>query len=134
SRDWSSDVCSSDLLDPVEFTRLNLDFHTVIFEHCPNPHVRELVDRGWTRLRALRQSVFTFVPGRARESVDEHERILCLIEAGADPLEIELAARNHRLATLDAFLRHRAMTDHDPSSDARRTVRAAQPASPKESA
>lgn len=94
-------------LDPVEFTRLNLDFHTVIFEHCPNPHVRELVDRGWARLRALRQSVFTFVPGRARESVAEHERILRLIETGAEALELELAARNHRLATLEAFLEHR---------------------------
>src|SRR5690606_13379494 len=70
-------------LDPVEFTRLNLAFHTVIFEHCPNPHVRELVDRGWARLRVLRQSVFTFVPGRARESVAEHVRILRLIETGA---------------------------------------------------
>lgn len=99
---------SLDNLDPVEFTRLNLDFHTVIFEHCPNPHIRELVDRGWARLRALRQSIFTFVPGRARESVLEHERILSLIESGADALELELAARNHRLATLEAFLDHRS--------------------------
>lgn len=99
---------SLDNLDPVEFTRLNLDFHTVIFEHCPNPHIRELVDRGWARLRALRQSIFTFVPGRARESVLEHERILSLIESGADALELELVARNHRLATLDAFLHHRS--------------------------
>src|SRR5690606_29504687 len=112
SRDWSSDVCSSDLLDPVEFTRLNLAFHTVIFEHCPNPHVRELVDRGWARLRALRQSVFTFVPGRARESVAEHERILTLIETGADPLEIELTARNHRLATLEAYVQSRGEAGH----------------------
>lgn len=99
---------SLDNLDPVEFTKLNLDFHTVIFEHCPNPHIRELVDRGWARLRALRQSIFTFVPGRARESVIEHERILGLIESGADPIELELAARHHRLATLDAFLHHRS--------------------------
>jgi DNA-binding GntR family transcriptional regulator len=94
--------------DPVAFTSLNLDFHAVLFEHCPNPHIRELVDRGWTRLRALRESTFSFVPGRARESVAEHEAILDLIESGADPLELEVAARNHRLATLDAFLAHEA--------------------------
>ena len=25
--------------DPVRFTRLNQDFHSVLFEHCPNPHI-----------------------------------------------------------------------------------------------
>lgn len=94
--------------DPVAFTRLNLDFHSVLFEHCPNPHIRELVDRGWTRLRALRESTFSFVPGRARESVAEHAHILDLIERGADAVELEFAARNHRLTTLDAFLAHEA--------------------------
>ena len=92
--------------DPVAFTALNLDFHAVLFEHCPNPHIRELVDRGWARLRALRESTFSFVPGRACESVAEHEAILGLIETGAEPFELELAARNHRLGTLEAFLAH----------------------------
>jgi DNA-binding GntR family transcriptional regulator len=92
--------------DPVEFTRLNLEFHGVLFEHCPNPHILELVQRGWARMRALRESTFSFVPGRAQGSVDEHSRLLDLIEGGASPLDIELAARNHRLATLDAFLAH----------------------------
>lgn len=98
--------------DPVAFTRLNLDFHSVLFEHCPNPHIRELVDRGWARLRALRESTFSFVPGRARESVEEHAHILGLIESGADAVELEFAARNHRLATLDAFLAHDAARHH----------------------
>ncbi len=92
--------------DPVSFTRLNLDFHSILFEHCPNPHVRDLVDRGWARLRALRESTFSFVPGRARESVAEHAHILNLIERKADAVELEFAARNHRLTTLDAFLAH----------------------------
>ena len=117
--------------DPVAFTRLNLDFHAVLFEHCPNPHIRELVDRGWARLRALRESTFSFVPGRARESVAEHEAILALIERRSDPIELELAARNHRLATLDAFLAHGELrrssaASHEPeprwSSAARRAV------------
>jgi DNA-binding GntR family transcriptional regulator len=90
--------------DPTSFTRLNLEFHAVLFEHCPNPHVLDLVRRGWGRLKALRESTFSFVPGRARESVAEHAELLKLIETHADPITIELAARNHRLATLDAFL------------------------------
>ncbi|MBB5633564.1 DNA-binding GntR family transcriptional regulator [Cryobacterium mesophilum] len=100
--------------DPVAFTALNLDFHSVLFEHCPNPHILDLVDRGWARLRALRESTFSFVPGRARDSVAEHEAILGLIESNAEPFELELAARNHRLATLDAFLAHQHRTRETP--------------------
>jgi DNA-binding GntR family transcriptional regulator len=90
--------------DPVRFTQLNQDFHSVLFEYCPNPHILDLVHRGWNRLASLRSSTFRFVPGRARESVDEHESLLKLIESGADADEIEKAARRHRTATLDAYL------------------------------
>ncbi len=94
--------------DPHRFTVLNLEFHTVLFEECPNPHILDLVHRGWNRLKVLRDSSFSFVPGRALESVEEHERLLQLIEQGAEPLEIELAARRHRTNTLDAVLAQQA--------------------------
>ncbi|HEX4401671.1 MAG TPA: GntR family transcriptional regulator [Galbitalea sp.] len=90
--------------EPHRFTALNLEFHAVLFENCPNPHILDLVHRGWGRLTVLRDSTFSFVPGRAHASVREHEEILELIEANADPLDIELAARAHRTRTLDAFL------------------------------
>lgn len=90
--------------EPQRFTQLNLDFHSVLFESCPNPHVLELVHRGWSRMGVLRNSSFTFVPGRARESVDEHERLLDLIEQGAAVSIVEETAREHRLATLRAVL------------------------------
>jgi DNA-binding GntR family transcriptional regulator len=93
-----------DHFDPVRFTRLNQDFHSVLFEHCPNPHILDLVHRGWNRLASLRSSTFRFVPGRARDSVEEHENLLRLIETGADADTIEKAARRHRTATLDAYL------------------------------
>ncbi|MBM7829924.1 DNA-binding GntR family transcriptional regulator [Agromyces cerinus] len=93
-----------DDFEPTRFTELNLEFHAVLFEECPNPHILDLVHRGWNRMTVLRDSSFSFVPGRAHESVEEHERILALIEEGADALEIELAARRHRTATLDAVL------------------------------
>jgi Transcriptional regulators len=94
--------------EPHRFTELNLEFHSVLYEKCPNPHVLDLVHRGWNRMNVLRDSTFSFVPGRARDSVDEHEALLQLIERGADPLEIEFAARRHRHNTLDAFLAHEA--------------------------
>jgi DNA-binding GntR family transcriptional regulator len=90
--------------DPHRFTELNLEFHSVLFERCPNPHILDLVHRGWARLTVLRDSTFSFVPGRAKASVREHEDLLQQLEAGAAPLDIELAARAHRTRTLDAFL------------------------------
>lgn len=94
-----------DDLDPVAFTRTNELLHRTLTDPCPNAHLRDLVDRGWRRLARLRASTFSFVPARAAESVDEHDRILDLVEAGADALEIELAVRAHRLATPNAYLR-----------------------------
>ncbi|QDP95010.1 GntR family transcriptional regulator [Microlunatus elymi] len=95
---------SLDHFDPHRFTQLNEDFHAVLFEPCPNPDLVDLVHRGWGRLRMLRDSTFSFVPGRAKESVAEHDQILDLIARRADPVEIELTSRRHRLATVEALL------------------------------
>jgi DNA-binding GntR family transcriptional regulator len=90
--------------DPHRFTELNLEFHSVLFENCPNPHILDLVHRGWARLTVLRDSTFSFVPGRAKASVREHEELLRQLETDAAAIDIELAARAHRTRTLDAFL------------------------------
>jgi DNA-binding GntR family transcriptional regulator len=93
-----------DHFDPHGFTELNQQFHSVLYEPCPNPLLLDLVHRGWSRLSGLRDTTFAFVPGRAQHSVEEHAQILDLIRSGADPLEVELAARNHRWRTMNAFL------------------------------
>ncbi|WP_173922294.1 GntR family transcriptional regulator [Agromyces sp. Marseille-P2726] len=108
-----------DHFDPHRFTELNLEFHSVLFEECPNPHVLDLVHRGWNRLTVLRDSSFSFVPGRAHASVEEHDRLLQLIEQQAAPLDIELTARAHRTATLDAVLAFQS--DHRAPADVQRT-------------
>lgn len=97
-----------DDLDPLRHTRLNQRFHRTLTEPCPNPHLLELVERGWTRVSALRSSVFSFVPERAAESVREHEALLELIARGASASEIDAAARAHREATVQAVLRSQA--------------------------
>ncbi|KRC60562.1 GntR family transcriptional regulator [Agromyces sp. Root81] len=106
-----------DDFEPHRFTELNLEFHSVLFEECPNPHILDLVHRGWNRMTVLRDSSFSFVPGRAHESVEEHERILQLIEQGGDALEVELTARRHRTATLDAVLAYQSRQSH-PAAEA----------------
>lgn len=95
-----------DHFDPRSFTALNQEFHALLFAKCANTRLLDLVDNEWARLGHLRDSTFSFVPGRAAESVREHENILQLIEKGAPLGNIEQAARRHRSATLDAFLIH----------------------------
>lgn len=92
--------------DPRAFTALNHEFHASLYSKCANPRMLEIVNAEWSRLGHLRDSTFSFVPGRAHESVREHENIVQLIEAGAPLGEIEKAARRHRAATLDAYMIH----------------------------
>ncbi|MEX5269816.1 GntR family transcriptional regulator [Kocuria sabuli] len=102
--------------DPVQFTTLNKQFHSTLYEHHQNAHILDLVHRGWNRLAALRSSTFAYVPGRARASVDEHDHLLDLIAQGAPFETIETAARQHRLNTLEAYLASR----NNPQDAARR--------------
>jgi DNA-binding GntR family transcriptional regulator len=95
-----------DHFDPKSFTALNHEFHAILYSKCANPRVLDLVNAEWGRLGHLRDSTFSFVPGRAQESVREHEGILALIERGAPLADIEDLARRHRSATLDAYLNH----------------------------
>ncbi|GIT81636.1 GntR family transcriptional regulator [Leifsonia sp. LS1] len=99
-------VASLDHFDPGAFTALNHEFHATLYAPCPNGRLLDLVEAEWGRLGNLRNSTFAFVPGRAQESVREHETIVALIEAGAPVDEIESAARRHRATTLDAYLAH----------------------------
>lgn len=90
--------------DPLRFTRLNHEFHEALFTPCPNTYLLDMVRRSWTRLASIRESTFSFVPGRAEASVAEHDQLLDLLRGGADPTEVERAARAHRVATMTAFL------------------------------
>ena len=111
-----------DHFDPRAFTTLNQQFHSILFGRCPNPHMLELVEAEWTRLGHLRDSTFSYVPDRARASVQEHEDIVDLIENGAPPARIEDAVRSHRWASLDAYMVHehpgeaRYLADFYPST------------------
>lgn len=97
---------SLERFDPRTFSALNQEFHHLLYSKCPNPRLTEMVDAEWARLSHLRDSIFAFVPGRAQESVREHEEIVRLIEVGARLDEIEQAVRRHRTGTLAAFLIH----------------------------
>jgi DNA-binding GntR family transcriptional regulator len=90
--------------DPLQHTALNHELHFVIYERCPDRHVRSLVEVEWARLDAIRRSDVIYVPGRAKESADEHEALLRLLETDAGPDQIEAVARGHKLRTVAAFV------------------------------
>lgn len=90
--------------DPTVFTGLNNEFHAELYRACPNTHLLDLVHRGWARMNAIRVSTFNTIPGRAAQSVQEHDALLAAIEAGAAAPDIESRARAHRMTTLDAYL------------------------------
>jgi DNA-binding GntR family transcriptional regulator len=90
--------------DPAAFTRLNREFHATLYDTCPNPHILDLVQRGWSRMAGFRDPTFEVVPERAAESVQEHQHLVRLIRQGADGRAVELAARDHRWRTMDAYL------------------------------
>jgi DNA-binding GntR family transcriptional regulator len=94
-----------DALDVLAVSAFNQAFHQVVYDRCPNGHLRNELRTIQERLNTLRSTIFMFIPTRGRVSLDEHEQLLALVESGADPLEIEMAARTHKLRTVAAYER-----------------------------
>jgi DNA-binding GntR family transcriptional regulator/DNA-binding MarR family transcriptional regulator len=91
-------------LDPAKFTQANKEFHELLSRPCPNAHLLALINLEWSRLAAIRTSSFAFVPERASRAVEEHRHLLARLRAAAPVAEIESLIREHRMATVHAFL------------------------------
>lgn len=96
-------VRALEAFDPASFTALNREFHFSVYRHCPDRHLGALLESEWARLDHMRRSSFTYMPGRARRSVEEHTHLLDLIESGAEASEIERVACQHKIATAEAL-------------------------------
>jgi DNA-binding GntR family transcriptional regulator len=94
---------AKDRLDSLTFGRLNQEFHSVIYECCPNPALVSLLRDVARRLDAIRRTVFVQIPYRAEASIGEHRELIRLIAEGADGAAIEDAAREHKLRTVESF-------------------------------
>ena len=91
-----------DDLDPLTFTALNRQFHLLLATPCPNDFLHETLHRVWKEMGRLRGSTFTALPEQSHVSVNEHDALLDLIEAGASTEVIEQAARAHMWAAMEA--------------------------------
>ncbi len=106
-------VEAMETLDTLRFGRLNHEFHSIILERCPNTALVELVNGVTRRLDAIRRTVFVQIPYRGASSVAEHRELIRLLAEGADASAIEVAAREHKLHTVESFRAWRAAQDVD---------------------
>jgi DNA-binding GntR family transcriptional regulator len=90
-------------LDALRFGRLNQDFHALVIEHCGNSALLEMIRDLARRLDAKRRTVFVNIPYRGKSSVAEHRALIELIARQAPAAEIEAAARQHKLGTVESF-------------------------------
>src|SRR5690554_5730267 len=85
------------------FIELNLEFHFTIFEASGNGQLVDNIRVFWSQLDTmLAATSFHLVPNRAEEDLSDHEALHRLLtDASADPLEVELVARRHRMRTAE---------------------------------
>ncbi|PSL48470.1 GntR family transcriptional regulator [Salsuginibacillus halophilus] len=82
---------------------LNKQFHFLIYDLCPNQLLITDIKESWARLDTVRHTAFTLFPMRAPASIEEHAKLVSLLEAGASTQEIEEHTRKHKLNTLEAY-------------------------------
>ncbi|OQP07503.1 GntR family transcriptional regulator [Geobacillus sp. 46C-IIa] len=94
-------------LELERFSELNYAFHSLIYSHCGNVYLEEQIKQTWQRMKRIRVYGFTLVPQRAKASIEEHRKMIRLLREQAPPHEVEQYARQHKMNTVEAFLRRR---------------------------
>jgi DNA-binding GntR family transcriptional regulator len=89
-------------VDPLRFSKLNRSLHSTIVSRCPNTYLTDLLDQTNARLDRLRSTMFAYLPHRSGEALQEHQRLIELLETGSKE-EVEAYARWHKLRTVDAY-------------------------------
>ena len=97
-------LTESPSFDSNAYRRLNGHFHRVLCLRCPNERMQSLMTNEAERVNRIRRTSFKFTADRSRHSIDQHEHLLTLIRTGADAEEIELYAREHKMASLNEAL------------------------------
>lgn len=93
-------VVDSDDPDPLEYSALNRQFHSVIFDYSGNGKLTQLISSIWEGHSNL-QAVFRLQPNRLRQSLDEHRAIFEALAARDGELAGRLAAEHKKLQQQD---------------------------------
>lgn len=89
--------------DFIRFGQLNRQFHQITYEYCGNQFLRESIEEVQHKLDTIRKPGTAFIPIRAKESIEEHEKIITLLKRRAVFEEIEQFTKQHKLNTVAAF-------------------------------
>lgn len=98
--------------DIPAFSRLNKTFHFFIYNHCQNNYLVELLRGTWDRLEVRGHTDFSYIPQRSWISIEEHTRLLDMIERHASQDEIEQMIREHKLRTYEVYRNSPRYTSH----------------------
>jgi len=101
--------------DIPAFSRLNKTFHFFIYNHCQNNYLVELLRGTWDRLEVRGHTDFSYIPQRSWISIEEHTRLLDMIERHASQDEIEQMMREHKLRTYEVYRNSPRYTSHSPA-------------------
>lgn len=84
---------------------LNKEFHLRIYQAAPYPTLNQLIEDLWEKMERT-QCVFTFVPDRAVESVEEHKKIIAALKAKDMILSEKLVKdqKSFTMAALERFI------------------------------
>jgi DNA-binding GntR family transcriptional regulator len=88
--------------DPLRFSKLNRSLHATVVSRCPNTYLTDLLEQTNARLDRLRSTMFVYLPHRSGEALQEHLRLIELLETGTKE-EVESYARWHKLRTVEAY-------------------------------
>ncbi|MGC8487384.1 MAG: GntR family transcriptional regulator [Clostridia bacterium] len=88
----------------IRYGRLERLFHESLLEPLPNAYARDMLQRMYDRMDTIRPQLYTWIPGRARQEIQEHFRLLeAIFERGPRPV-LERIVREHRDRTRDAVM------------------------------
>lgn len=93
-------------LDVLTFSKLNREFHTLIYAKSSNDYLVDRINETFARLDAIRVTVFMYIPQRSRLAIKEHENIIQAIEQQASASKIERLSREHKLRTMKAYIEY----------------------------
>ncbi|HEY4552421.1 MAG TPA: GntR family transcriptional regulator [Bacillaceae bacterium] len=102
--------------DFQKFGKLNSEFHKNIYEECGNTILKETIKGMWKRMDAIRGLGSTLYSVRVKESIQEHEQIIGLLEQGAEFGLIEERVRMHKIKTAEDFERRRSGQKQETST------------------
>ncbi len=94
---------------------LNKEFHLRIYRAAPYPTLTQLIEDLWEKMERT-QCVFSFVPERAVESVEEHKKIIEALKAKDTKLAEQLV-KNQKSFTMGALQRFIKAADADYAAE-----------------